>query len=67
LEIKVLDNQLEKALKSLKLKMAKDGVLKEVKRHSFYEKPSVKRKRKQAEARKKRAKALKTARRKVRR
>jgi len=63
LEIKVLDNQLEKALKSLKLKMAKDGVLKEVKRHSFYEKPSVKRKRKQAEARKKRAKALRTARR----
>jgi len=58
LEIKVQDNQVDKALKSLKLKMAKDGTLKDLKRHTFYEKPSVKKKRKQAEARKKRAKAM---------
>jgi small subunit ribosomal protein S21 len=37
-----------------------DGLLKEIKTRSFYEKPSVKEKRKRAEARKKRAKALKS-------
>ncbi len=58
MEIKVQDNQVDKALKSLKLKMAKDGLLRDIKRHAYYEKPSVKRKRKQAEARKKRAKAM---------
>jgi len=58
LEIKVQDNQVDKALKTLKLRMAKDGLLKDLKRHTYYEKPSVKRKRKQAEARKKRAKAM---------
>ena len=58
MEIKVQDNQVDKALKTLKLRMAKDGLLKDLKRHTYYEKPSVKRKRKQAEARKKRAKAM---------
>ncbi len=56
--IKVYDNQIEKALKALKRQLAKEGLLKELKRRSFYEKPSVKRKRKQKEARKKRLKAL---------
>jgi len=55
--IKVYDNQIEKALKALKRQLAKEGLLKELKRRSFYEKPSVKRKRKQKEARKKRIKA----------
>jgi len=39
--------------------MLKGGVFKEMKRRAYYEKPSVKRKRKQAEARKKRRKAAK--------
>jgi len=55
--IKVYDNQIEKALKALKRQLAKEGLLKELKRRSFYEKPSVKSKRKQKEARKKRLKA----------
>ena len=55
--IKVYENQIEKALKALKRQLAKEGLLKELKRRSFYEKPSVKRKRKQKEARKKRLKA----------
>jgi len=55
--IKVYDNQIEKALKALKRQLAKEGLLKELKRRSFYEKPSVKHKRKQKEARKKRIKA----------
>ena len=57
LRIEVFDNQIEPALKALKREMLKGGVFKEMKRRAYYEKPSVKRKRKQAEARKKRRKA----------
>jgi small subunit ribosomal protein S21 len=58
LEIKVFGNDLEKALKSLKRQLQKEGLFKEIKQRSFFEKPSVKEKRKQREARKKRMKAL---------
>jgi small subunit ribosomal protein S21 len=47
----------------LKKAMAKAGVFKEMKRQTYYEKPSVKRKRKRAEARRKRLKALNRSRR----
>ena len=57
MRIEVLDNQIEPALKALKKAMATDGLFKEMKRRAFYEKPSVKRKRKRAEARRKRRKA----------
>jgi small subunit ribosomal protein S21 len=60
-KIEVVDNQIEPALKALKKQMLAAGVFKEMKRRAHYEKPSVKRKRKQAEARKKRRKALKRA------
>lgn len=60
--IRVFDNQIEKALKVMKRQMAKEGLMKELKRRAFYEKPSVKRKRKQRDAKKKRLKALKRAR-----
>ena len=59
--IKVYENQIEKAIKALKRQLAKEGLLKELKRRSFYEKPSIKRKRKQKEARKKRLKAQRVA------
>jgi len=55
--IRVYENQLEKALRAFKRQMAKDGILKEVKRRTAYEKPSIKKKRKQKEAHKKRVKA----------
>ncbi len=55
--IRVYENQLEKALRAFKRQMAKDGILKEVKRRASYEKPSIKKKRKQKEAHKKRVKA----------
>jgi small subunit ribosomal protein S21 len=61
LRIEVVDNQIEPALKALKRELLKGGVFKEMKRRAFYEKPSVKRKRKQAEARKKRRKAARRA------
>ena len=56
--IEVVENQIEQALKALKRRMQKDGVFQEMKRRAYYEKPSVKRKRKQALARKKRRRAL---------
>jgi small subunit ribosomal protein S21 len=51
LKIKVIDDQLEKAMKALKIRLAKDGMFRELKRRRFYEKPSVRKKRKQQEAR----------------
>lgn len=57
MDVKVYVNDLEKALKSLKRQLQKDGLFKEVKKRSYYEKPSVKEKRKRREALKKRLKA----------
>jgi small subunit ribosomal protein S21 len=53
LEVEVRDS-IEKAMKILKQKMSKEGILQEIKRRRYYEKPSVKRKRKMREARKRR-------------
>ncbi len=58
MDIKVYGNDIEKALKSLKRQLQKEGLFKEIKQRSFFEKPSVKEKRKKREARKKRMKAL---------
>jgi small subunit ribosomal protein S21 len=58
LRVEVVDNQVEAALKTLKKQMLKGGVFQDMKRRAYYEKPSVKRKRKQAQARKKRLRAL---------
>ena len=52
LEVEVRD-LVDKALKILKQKMSKEGILQEIKRRRYYEKPSVKRKRKAIQARKK--------------
>jgi len=54
-EVEVRES-LEKAMKVLKQKMSKEGILQELKRRRFYEKPSVKRKRKIREAAKRRRK-----------
>jgi len=58
LEVKVLSRDIEKALRSLKKKLQLDGVLGELKKRRFYEKPSVKKKRKQLEAQKRKRKLL---------
>jgi small subunit ribosomal protein S21 len=58
LEIKVNGNDVERALKILKRELQKEGLFKEIKQRSYYEKPSEKEKRKQREARKKKSKAL---------
>jgi small subunit ribosomal protein S21 len=56
LEVKVFDNDVEKALKILKNKLSKSGLFKELKLRRAYEKPSVKKKRKAIEARRRLAK-----------
>jgi len=56
LEVKVFDNDVEKALKILKNKLSKSGLFKELKLRRAYEKPSVKKKRKTIEARRRLAK-----------
>ena len=45
LEIEVRDNDVEKAFKNLKKKMALEGIFKELKRRRYYEKPSEEKKR----------------------
>lgn len=57
MEIKVHGNNIEKALKDLKGRLAKEGFFRELKNRRFYDKPSVKEKKKRIEAIKKKAKA----------
>jgi len=58
LEIRVNGYDLEKALNFLKRKLQKDGLMQELKKRRFYEKPSVKMKSKQKLARKRKAKNI---------
>jgi small subunit ribosomal protein S21 len=57
LYVNVYQNQVEKALKGLKRQLNKEGFFRELKRRRFYEKPSVKKKLKIKEAKKKRKNA----------
>jgi small subunit ribosomal protein S21 len=63
LEIRVEGNNIEKALRVLKRKVQQDGMLRELKNRRFYEKPSLKKKRKRREAQKRRQKTLRYPRR----
>jgi small subunit ribosomal protein S21 len=52
-EIKVGENEsLDNALRRFKRQLQKSGVLKEARRHEFYDKPSVRKKKKAQSARK---------------
>ena len=62
MEVRVQSRDIEKALRNLKKKLQLDGVFGELKKRRFYEKPSVKKKRKQLEAQKRRRKLLKRSR-----
>jgi small subunit ribosomal protein S21 len=55
LEIRVNGKDLEKALRILKRELQKDGLMGELKKRRFYEKPSVKLRNKQREAQKRKA------------
>jgi small subunit ribosomal protein S21 len=56
LEVIVGDRGVERAIKTLKRKLAAEGVLRELKVRRHYLKPSVKRRKKQAEAARRRRK-----------
>ena len=57
MEIKVDDKGLEKALRTLKNRLRKEGVFREIKLKSYYEKPSEKSKRKRRESNRKKRKS----------
>ncbi|MCS7171787.1 MAG: 30S ribosomal protein S21 [Aquificaceae bacterium] len=58
--VQIFENEpFEKAFKRFKRIVEKEGILTEVKRRQFYEKPSEKKKRKERQARKRIIKALK--------
>ena len=48
--VQVRDNNVDQALKALKKKMQREGIFREMKLRNYYEKPSEKRVREQAEA-----------------
>jgi small subunit ribosomal protein S21 len=50
MQVLVRDNNVEQALKVLKKKMQREGMFREMKRASFYEKPSEKKTREKSEA-----------------
>jgi len=56
MEIKVIDNDVERAIKLLKNKLNKSGLFRELKKRRHYEKPSVRKKKKHIEALKRLAK-----------
>jgi len=58
LEVVVQENDVGRALSALKRKMANEGLYKELKKRRFHEKPSVRRKRKQREADRRRKKLI---------
>lgn len=55
-EVVVGDKGIERAIKHLKRKMASEGILRELKRRRHYMKPSIKRRKKEAEALRRRRK-----------
>ncbi len=62
MEIRVDGNDIEKALRLLKRKIQRDGIFRELKNKRFYEKPSLKKKRKRREAQKRKQKSLRMSR-----
>lgn len=58
IEVRVERDNVNRALSQLKRMMAREGVLKELKNRRFYEKPSVKEKRKRRDAERRRRKEL---------
>lgn len=62
MEVTVHSRDIEKALRNLKKKLQLDGLFGELKKRKHYEKPSVKKKRKQLEAEKRRRKSLRRTR-----
>jgi small subunit ribosomal protein S21 len=58
LEVPVINGNLEGAIRALKRKMNREGILKQLKLKRFHEKPSVRRKRKRKEAERRRRRLM---------
>ncbi len=58
MKVVVKDNQIERAIRDLKRKLTQEGFFAAIKDRRFYDKPSVKRKKKQAKAQQRRRKAM---------
>lgn len=58
IEVVVKDNDVDQAIRALKRKIARDGLLKQLKSKKAYEKPSEKRKRKLRESKRRLRKAM---------
>ncbi|MBF0446882.1 MAG: 30S ribosomal protein S21 [Magnetococcales bacterium] len=50
MRIDVYDNNVDQAIRVLKKKMIREGMFREMKKRKFFEKPSERKRRKQAEA-----------------
>jgi len=58
LEVRVYDSNVEKAIKTLKRKLSRAGLFKELRKRKYFEKPSERRRRKQKEAQRRLRKKL---------
>ena len=58
LEVRVVDDNLNRAISHLKRIIAREGLLKELKKRRHYEKPGIKRRRKQRDAARRRRREL---------
>lgn len=59
MEIRVFDGDINKAVKVLKRKLQQDGLFREIRNRKFYEKPSIKRRRKAKESQRRLRKKMK--------
>ena len=50
IEVQVRNNNVEKAIRELKKKIQKDGMMRELRQRQYYEKPTLKRQRKHKES-----------------
>ncbi|MGA1824927.1 MAG: 30S ribosomal protein S21 [bacterium] len=57
MEVYVQNNELERALKTLKKKLIREGFFSELRERQYHQKPSVKRKKKRSRANRRRKKA----------
>jgi small subunit ribosomal protein S21 len=56
MSVRVVDGQLDRALRLLKRQLSRDGTLRALRQHAFYERPGVKKRRKQRAAQRRRRK-----------
>lgn len=58
MEVRVYESNVEKAIKTLKRKLSRAGLFKELRKRKYFEKPSERRRRKQKEAQRRLRKKL---------